>query len=193
MTRETRTHVALATMTLIIACSGATAQELRAPTGQGKLEVPLALRIEHNQIRDDLARALKDGGAVGDAARTLERVWTPHLAHTEAVVLPPLGTLRALTRSEAIPDAAQALAMTTQFERDLPALLEDHRALYEATKRFMDTANRERKPVYMDFARRLGLHLRLEEEVLYPSVLLVGQQLKARESSKPKHTDSAHR
>jgi hypothetical protein len=180
-------------MMLIIACSGATAQELRGPTGQGKLEVPLALRIEHNQIRDELARARQDGGAVGDAARTLDRVWTSHLEHTEAVVLPPLGILRALTRSEAIPEAAEALAMTTQFERDLPSLLETHRELYDATKRFMDTASRERKPVFMDFARRLGMHLRLEEEVLYPSVLLVGQQLKARESLKSKHSDSAHR
>lgn len=193
MTRDTRNHVALATMTLIIACSGATAQELRAPTGQGKLEVPLALRIEHNQIREELARARQDGGAVGDAARTLDRIWTSHLTHTEAFVLPPLGVLRALTRGEAIPDAPQALAMATQFERDLPSLLEAHRALYDETKRFMDTANRERKPAFMDFARRLGLHLRLEEEVLYPSVLLVGQQLKARESSKLEHTNSAHR
>jgi hypothetical protein len=193
MTRHTRTHAALITMTVVIACSGAAAQDLHAPTGQGKLEVPIPLRIEHSRLRNDLALARQDPGAVGDAARVLERAWGPHLAHAEASVLPPLGVLRALTRNEAIPDAAQAIAMSTQLERDLPALLDEHRTLYDATKRFMDAASREHKPVFEDLARRLWIHLRLEEDVLYPSVLLVGQQLKARETAKPKPTASAHR
>jgi hypothetical protein len=193
MTPHTRTHAALAAMTMVIMCSGAAAQELRAPTGQGKLEVPIAVRIQHNQIRDDLALARQDGGAVGDAARILERVWGPHLTHAEAAVLPPLGVLRALTRNETIPDARQAIAMSTQLEHDLPALLEEHRTLYDATKRFMDAASREHKPTYEELARRLWLQLRLEEDVLYPTVLLVGQQLKARDSAKPRPTNREHR
>ena len=193
MTRRTGTHAALATMTFVIICGGAAAQELHAPTGQGRLEVPIPLRVEHNQIRDELAKARQDGGGVGDAARVLERVWGPHLAQSEASVLPPLGVLRALTRNEAIPEAAQTIAMSAQLERDLPNLLEEQRLLYGETKRFMDVATREKKPAYVELARRLWMHLQMEEDVLYPTVLLIGRQLKARESTRPKPTTSAHR
>ena len=79
---------------------GASAQQ--APTARrGSLAIPPAVHTDHQQLRDDIARAVTDIGAVGEAARNVERVLTPHLKHDEEVLL-PLGALRPLVENEPI-------------------------------------------------------------------------------------------
>jgi hypothetical protein len=171
--------------------TGAAAQDPRATTPSPSLSPPLAsldtphaLRMEDRHLREDLAKALADQGAVGAAAREIERILLPHLEQREQSVFRPLGLLNGLARDESGFDAAQAIALTDQIERELPGLVEEHRALYQATKRFTDAANREHKLQYLDLADRLWVHVRLEEEVLYPTVILVGRYLKMRDDLK---------
>ncbi len=157
------------------------------------LDTPHALRMEDRHLRDELALALAEPGAVGAAAREIERILLPHLEHREQSVFRPLGLLNGLARAESGFDAAQVMALTDQVERELPQLVAEHRALYEAVKRLTDAANRERKPQYLDLSDRIWVHMRMEEEVLYPSVVLVGRYLKLREDVKHRPTRSSHK
>ncbi len=158
------------------------------------LETPHALRMEDRHLRDELAQALAEPGAVGAAAHEIERILLPHLEHREQSVFRPLGLLNGLARDESGFDAPQAIALTGQIERELPQLVAEHRALYEAVKRLTDAANRERKPQYLDLSDRIWVHMRMEEEVLYPSVVLVGRYLKMREDIKHRPAPrSSHR
>jgi hypothetical protein len=95
-----------------------------------------------------------------------------------------LGLLNGLTRDESGFDAVQAIALSDQVEREVPQLVAEHRALYDAIKRLTDAATREHKPQFLDLSDRLWVHMRLEEEVLYPSVVLVGRYLKLREEGR---------
>jgi hypothetical protein len=171
--------------------TGAVAQDSQTTTPSpspsaslASLDTPHALRMEDRHLREDLAKALADQGAVGAAAREIERILLPHLEQREQSVFRPLGLLSGLARDESGFDAAQAIALTDQIERELPGLVEEHRALYQATKRLTDAANREHKPQYLDLTDRLWVHVRLEEEVLYPTVVLVGRYLKMRDDLK---------
>jgi hypothetical protein len=177
--------------TLCLASVPAAAQEPAPRPSLAALETPHALRMEDQHLREDLARASKDGGAVGAAARELERVLAPHLEQREQSVFRPLGLLRALARDEPMADRTKAIAAVDQIERELPKLEQEHRALYDANKRLLDAVNRERKPEYLDVTERVWGHIRLEEEVLYPSVLLVGRYLKLQEHGKSRTTSRA--
>ncbi len=172
----------LAAMSLVSA--RVTAQEPSVPTlSRSALETPHALRMEDRHLRDDLERALKDQGSVGSAARELERILLPHLEERERLVFRPLGLLRGLAGDESSPDTIPAIALIAQIERELPQLVQEHRALYEANKRLLDAANREHKLQYLDLTDRVWVHMRLEEEVLFPTVVLVGRYLKMQEDA----------
>ena len=74
--------------------------------------------------------------------------------------------------------------MTGKIEQDLPQLLDEHRAILEASKRLADVARRERKPQFVDVADRLWLHARIAEEVLYPAAILLGEHLRVTHEAK---------
>ena len=63
-------------------------------------------------------------------------------------------------------------------------LLDEHRAILEASKRLGDVARRERKPQFLDLADRLWLHTRIAEEVLYPAAILLGEHLRITQVAK---------
>lgn len=181
--------VPVAAMALCLAPLPARAQEPTAPPASlAALDTPHALRMEDRHLREDLARALKDPGSVGAAARELERVLLPHLDERERNVFRPLGLLRALAQNEPSPDANAAMALIEQIERNLPALMQEHRAIYAANKWLIDAATREHKPQYLDLSDRIWVHMRLEEEVLYPTTVLVGRYLRLQENAKARPT-----
>jgi hypothetical protein len=192
---KTRTFGTLISGVLAAIClapAGAVAQEPPPPSPSlAGLDTPHALRMDDRHLREDLDRAMKDGGAVGAAARELNRLVAPHLEEREKSVLRPLGLLRALAGDDSGVDRAQAIAAVDQIERELPKLEQEHRAIYDANKRLIDAANREHKPQYLDVADRIWVHIRLEEEVLNPTVVLIGRYLKLQEHGKSRPTSKA--
>ncbi len=163
----------------------ASAQDAQAAQ-KSSMAIPSAIQTDHQQLRDDLVRALADKGAVGDAARAIERVLIPHLKHDEEVVLLPLGLVRRLVENETIPDTARVLAVVAQIERELPQLLQEHRAILDAARRLKEAAGRERKPEFLGLAERLWLHAVMEDQVLYYTSILVGRHLQLKEGTKTK-------
>ena len=163
----------------------ASAQDARAPR-RAPWRSRQPSKRTHLQLRDDLARALADKGAVGDAARAIERVLTLHLKHDEEVVLLPLGLVRPLVEDEAVSDPARVLAVVAQIERELPQLLQEHRAILDAVRRLKDAAGRERKPEFLGLAERLWVHAVMEDQVLYYTSILVGRHLQLKEGTKTK-------
>ena len=163
----------------------ASAQDAQAARKSG-MGIPSAVQMDHQQLRDDLARALADKGAVGDAAREIERALTPHLKHDEEIVLLPLGLVRGLVEDDAIPDTARVLAVVAQIERELPQLLQEHRAILDGVRRLKDAAGRERKPEFLGLAGRLWVHAVMEDQVLYYTSILVGRHLQLKEVAKSK-------
>jgi hemerythrin superfamily protein len=72
------------------------------------------------------------------------------------------------------------LTMTDKLKRDLPQMLEEHRAIVDALEKLADAARKEGKTEYVNFSRDLTLHAQTEEEVLYPAAILVGEYLKVK-------------
>jgi len=151
------------------------------------LEAPLALRLDHKSLREALNRALEDKAGVGEAARAIDPLLSSHFTHEEELAFRPLGLLRGVARDASSADVANAIAMTVKIEKDLPRLLDEHRAIQEASKRLADVARRERKPEFVDLADRLWLHTRIAEEVLYPAAILLGDHLTVTQHAKRPH------
>jgi hypothetical protein len=57
-------------------------------------------------------------------------------------------------------------------------MLKEHREIVARLKTLTETALKENKLDYVQFAEKLTLHAQTEEVVLYPAAILVGEYLK---------------
>ncbi len=141
--------------------------------------IPPALKAEHEGLHSELVRATSAGGRTGQAAKAVAKLMHPHFVKEEEYALPPLGLLAALSSGRIESGMAEVLKMTDKLEAELPHMLAEHKEIVKALERLIEAAKAESKPEYVHFAEKLMAHARTEEEVSYPTALLVGRYLKA--------------
>ena len=142
------------------------------------LTVPESLKLEHEELHAELARATKAGGKTAKAAKAVAKVLHPHFVKEGEFALRPIGLLAPLARGKVNRAMASVLDMTDRLKAELPEMLREHKAVVTALKKLTVAAKREKKSVHARFAEKLMLHAKMEEEVLYPAAILVGEYLK---------------
>jgi hypothetical protein len=143
-----------------------------------ELKTPQSLKLEHDELHAQLARATKAGRATGEAAKTVAMALHPHFLKEEEYALPPLGLLPILAEGKSLPEMDAAVKMTDRLKADLNHMLQEHKEIVFALKALTEAAKREGNNEFVHFAEKLALHAETEEEVLYPASILVGEYLK---------------
>jgi hypothetical protein len=142
--------------------------------------IPGPLKREHEELHDELRRATKEAGGVGESARAVAKLMHPHFVKEEEYALPPLGLLPLLAKGRVTPDMADVLPMTDRLRAELDEMLTEHKQIVAALRDLADAARRENKMEYAAFAERLILHAQTEEEVSYPTAILIGDYVRLR-------------
>jgi hypothetical protein len=145
-----------------------------------RIQMPRSLRLEHDDLAQFLAAASGERGRVGDEVRRVARLLEPHARKEEAFAMPPLGLLARLARGEVHPGMAEVLSHTDWLKNNLGRLAAEHRMLVAAAELLVEAARAAKRMDLVDFGERLINHARLEEEVLYPAAVLVGEYLRLR-------------
>lgn len=156
--------------------TGAFAQ--KAPPAASRPAIPASIVSEHQALHAQLAKAARAGGQTGAAARQVEKLLTPHFSKEEQFAMPPLGLLSALAAGIEPDDSARVIEMTERLKAEMPAMLSEHHAIGAAVRRLRTAALNERKHEAAKFADALMAHAMQEEQILYPSAILVGEYLK---------------
>jgi hypothetical protein len=141
-------------------------------------ELPPGLKAEHQGIHEELVRATKAGGKTAEAAKEVAKVLFPHVLLEEEFAIPPLSLLPRLARGELAPDMARVLQQTDLLKAELPRMLDEHELIVAALQKLLQAASAEQQTGYARFAQKLILHAQMEEEVLYPASILVGEYLR---------------
>lgn len=159
---------AIATSTLVFAAQG---QEAR-------LTIPEPLAHEHQEIYEALQGATKAGGKTGEAAKQAMNALKPHFEKEEKFALPQLGALDALTRKGATIGAElrkDLVERTDTLRAELPGMLEEHKKISAALRQMKQAADAENNKDISRLADQIIAHAGMEERVLYPASLLVGE------------------
>jgi len=143
-----------------------------------KFEIPKPMKIEHDELHADLVKATKAGGQTGDAAKAVAKVLHNHFVKEEEYALPPLGLLVALSEGKFETGMADVLKMTDKLEAELPTMLSEHKAIVAALAKLIEASTAESKPEVVQFAQKLMLHAQSEEQIAYPTALLIGRFVK---------------
>jgi hypothetical protein len=145
-----------------------------------EIMIPQSLKLEHEELHGELARAIKVGGKIGDAARAVANVLHHHFIKEEEYALPPLGLLSFLSLGKFSSEMREIVPMTEKLKQDLPIMLEEHKQIVKELDKLVEVAEKENRMEIVLFAEKLKLHAKNEEEVLYPAAILVGEYLKLR-------------
>lgn len=146
--------------------------------GSGWIAIPEPIRVEHEHLHHNLQEAMRAGGETGSAAKRVQQALADHFEQENELVMPLLGLLGPLAEGEASEQMRPAIAMSEKVQELLPQFMEEHRAIHEAVDQLEKVAESEGKSEVAGFARRLRLHARHEEAVLYPAAIVVGQRVK---------------
>ena len=138
------------------------------------------MRIEHQELQEDLTAAAAAGGKTADAAKAVMKVLLPHILLEEEFAIPPLKYLPALARGEFDPEMKRILTKTETLKAALPRMLDEHKLIVEALRKLLQAAMSEQHARYVRFAQKLILHAQTEEEILYPASIMVGEYIKLR-------------
>jgi hemerythrin superfamily protein len=142
--------------------------------------IPQSMQKEHAELHTDLAGATQVPGKIGEAAQAVAKTLHEHFEREEEFALPPLGLLPRLATDEVRPEMSGVLALTDGLKAELPQMLAEHKAIVLALKNLIAVAEEEDAPELAHFAEKLMLHAQNEEEVAYPTAILVGEYLKLR-------------
>lgn len=145
-----------------------------------RIHIPSSLRVEHAELHDFAAAASREPEPLGDCMRRVARLLEQHSRKEEAFALPPLGLLERLARGEFHPEMAEVLTHTEWLKNNLPLLFSEHQALLSALEEVLAAASAAKRLDLVDFAERLINHARIEEQVLYPAAILVGELVRLR-------------
>lgn len=139
-----------------------------------KIDIPLPLKAEHEELHAELSQLQKSPGRVGAAARDVAKVLHPHFVKEEQFALPPLGLLPAVAGGNVTAEMAAVTAMTDNLRAELPQMLQEHTRIAAAVRGLLDAAQQTGDTAALRFGKKLLAHARTEELVMYPAAVVLG-------------------
>lgn len=141
--------------------------------------MPESLRVEHEQLRADLEQAIRIGGRIGEAAQALQSLLHPHFRREDDNVFLGLGLLQSVAEGKVTAGMYELVVKAEQLKSELPEMLAEHDQIRKALERLGQEATKEGRPQIAYFAAKLLHHARMEEEILYPAAIVLGDYLKS--------------
>ena len=147
---------------------------------QGIFRIPEALKLGHDEVRAELVRATSMPGRIGDAAGRVASLCLPHMEREEETVFPVFGLLRDLSSGKVRPEMADVLPMVSTFSAWRDTLGDEHYSIAPAIHGLLLAAHKEGNREIVEFTYCLRMHEKLEDQVIFPTVLLIGHYVQER-------------
>lgn len=152
--------------------------ELPLYADQPILQSPDSLVQENHEIRAGLMDIIAAGGQTGAAAQNLANLVFPHLQNQLEFVFPPLGLLQLVTTGNVTPDMKAALPLIQKVKENYSEILSLHIAIIAQADNLVTIARQEKKQEAIDLANRIRFYAKSEEEVIFPTDILLGEFIK---------------
>lgn len=132
---------------------------------------------EHEELHQELRKATKIRGKVGEAAVRVTEVLHPHFARENELALPVIGVARELVEGKSSPDFPKALELADKFKLEYEKMLQEHVEIVKALDELEKAATKAKKQHVIEFTIKLRAHAKTEEDLTYPAVLMIGRLL----------------
>ena len=148
------------------------------PPFPGKPEVPSSIKKEHESLLGQVHQITLFPDSTGLNAKKLEELMLHHFKEEEDYVLPPLGLLPLLAIGQLPEQTYEILLLTEKLKSQMTHLSVEHQLIKAYMDELKQAAAKDNHPEVIEFEKELHKHANLEEEVLFPSAILIGEYLK---------------
>ncbi|MGZ5191265.1 MAG: hemerythrin domain-containing protein [Flavisolibacter sp.] len=144
----------------------------------GKPEVPSSIKKEHEYLLEKIHKITLFHDSTGLAAVKLNDLMQHHFKEEENLVLPPLGLLPLLTSGKLPEQSKEVIQLCEKLKSQLSHLSVEHQLIKAYMDELMQAAANENHPEIIEFEKELQKHANTEEEVFFPTAILIGEYLK---------------
>lgn len=148
------------------------------PPFPGKPEVPSSIKKEHESLLGQVHQITLFPDSTGLNAKKLEELMLHHFMEEENYVLPPLGLLPSLSNGQLPEQTNNILLLTEKLKSQMTHLSVEHQMIKAYMDELKQAAAKDNHPEVIEFEKELHKHANIEEEVLFPSAILIGEYLK---------------
>jgi hypothetical protein len=142
--------------------------------------IPQSQIIEHEENLARLTTLAARPGPVGDIARRAVVLFKEHIARERDYILPPLTLLPYLADGKVTPDMRWAMEMTDRVRADREVIFDEHARIIAMLNELQFAAQQAHDTEAVDFARGAAVDALADSEILEPTVMLIGDVLRAR-------------
>ncbi|WP_332736189.1 hemerythrin domain-containing protein [Flavihumibacter sp.] len=146
----------------------------------GKPQVPSSIKDEHQYLLDKIQRITLLPDSTGMAAGKLKDLMQHHFKEEEDMALPALGLLPLLGGGKLPYQTKEVIEMCEKLKVQLVHLDVEHQLIKAYMDELMKVATKENHPEVMELEQVLQKHAKTEEEVFFPTAILIGEYLKLR-------------
>ena len=144
----------------------------------GRLGIPEALIRAHEELCEALARATMESGQIGKAAKQVEELCMRHFAKEEETIFRVFGLLNDLATDRVRPDKAAVRPIISEISAHREISRDHHLLIDGAIEELLRQARKQKNKAIAKVAHALRDHERGEDEVMYPTILSIGQSLR---------------
>ena len=144
----------------------------------GKQELCTKLRHDHDQARAQLVRATAEDGPIGQAAKWAAQIYLPHFKREERAIFPVLGLAPELGQGYVREEWVGFLPLISDLNARQDSVHIEEQWILSTVEDLLNTAHKEGNKELAELAYYLREHERVEHEVAYPAVMLIGDYLR---------------
>lgn len=145
-----------------------------------KLQIPEALKHDHDALRSELIRAAAVPGEIGLAAERVAQLCFPHFAEEEESVRRATGLLNDLATDGERADMATVAPMIARFSAQHIAMRDRHQPINAAIEVLLQEARKQENMEVVELVHKIRYHEKIENQVMYPTLLFIDKSVTQR-------------
>lgn len=151
----------------------------------GKPEVPSSIKETHASLLEQVHNLTLHKDKSTQIALTLETLMLHHFKEEENFILPPLGLLPLLAKGELPKESKEIILLCEKMKSQMDHMSVEHQMIKVHIDELKQASKKENLAEIIEFEKEVIKHAISEEEIFFPTAILIGEYLKLKTAKKP--------
>ena len=144
----------------------------------GKPQIPSSIKKTHEYLLEQIHKMTSYNDSCGRVAIKIEEVMQHHFKEEEDIILPMLGLLPSLANGQMPEESKDIILLSEKVKPMMNHMSAEHQLLKVYLEELKQASDSDSRPEIIEFENEVSKHAISEEEVYFPTSILIGEYLK---------------